>query len=61
MVSGPIALAALVIAVFLIILLTAKLKMNAFMVLILVSFIPFYKTTSFGRGQRQLALPICLF
>ena len=39
MVSGTMALVALVVAVFLIIFLTAKLKMNAFMVLILVSFI----------------------
>ena len=39
MVSGTMALVALLIAVFLIIFLTAKLKMNAFMVLILVSFI----------------------
>ncbi len=39
MVSGTMALVALAVAVFLIIFLTAKLKMNAFMVLILVSFI----------------------
>ena len=39
MVTGTMALVALFIAVFLIIFLTAKLKMNAFMVLILVSFI----------------------